>query len=181
MLILPLLLPIGLCTVALFFASFLSWMVFPFHRRDWVKLQEQERVLALLREIGAQPGSYMLPGVDHPAEMQSEAHQALLKQGPISVLTIFPGMSMGRNLGLTIVYFFVVSVCLAYLARLGLPLGAKFIDVFRFVSTASVMTFLAGIVCHSIWFRCRIVGHVIESLIYAAITGAIFGALWPGA
>ncbi len=181
MLILPLILPIALCTVALFFASFLSWMVFPFHRQDWVKLQEQDRVLQLLREIGVQPGSYMLPGVDNPADMQSEAHQARVKQGPIGVLTIFPGMNMGRNLGLTIVYFLVVSVCLAYLARLGLPVGAKFVDVFRFVSTASVMTFLAGIVSHSIWFRCRIVGHVLESIVYAAITGAIFGAFWPGA
>ncbi len=53
--------------------------------------------------------------------------------------------------------------------------------VFRFVATAGFMTFLAAIVQHAIWFHNRIVGHVIESIAYAAITGAIFGAMWPGA
>jgi hypothetical protein len=38
---------------------------------------------------------------------------------------------------------------------------------------------LSGIVQHSIWFRCRITGHVIESIAFAAILGCIFAALWP--
>jgi len=36
-----------------------------------------------------------------------------------------------------------------------------------------------AIVALSIWFRSRIVGHVIESIAYAAIVGAIFAGLWP--
>jgi len=43
------------------------------------------------------------------------------------------------------------------------------------------MTFLAAIVQHAIWFHCRIVGHVIESVLYAVIVAAIFGAMWPAA
>jgi hypothetical protein len=35
-------------------------------------------------------------------------------------------------------------------------------------------------VLHAIWFHCRIVGHVLESIAFALIVGAIFGALWPG-
>jgi hypothetical protein len=86
---------------------------------------------------------------------------------------------MPRNLALTFLYFLAVSFCLAYLATLALTPGAEFMKVFRFVSTAAFMTFLAAIVQHSIWFRCRIVGHVLESIAYAAITGAIFAAMWP--
>ena len=43
------------------------------------------------------------------------------------------------------------------------------------------MTYLAAIVQHSIWFKNRISGHVIESIVYALVAGAIFGATWPGA
>ena len=179
MLIAPLLIPIVLCTIALFFASFLSWMVLQFHKQDWLQMPGEDKVVEALRAAGVGPGNYMIPGVCDHKEMQSEAHQAKLKQGPVGVVTIFPGLTMGRNLGLTVVYFFVTSVCLAYLARLGLPLGAPFLDVFRFVATAAFMTFLSGIVSHAIWFRCRIVGHGIESIFYAAIAGAIFAFFWP--
>jgi putative effector of murein hydrolase LrgA (UPF0299 family) len=96
-------------------------------------------------------------------------------------MTLFGNISMGRNLGLTFVYFLVVSFCLAYLAQLHIPAGADFMTVFRFVATAGLMTFLAAIVQHAIWFHCRIVGHIIESRLYAVITAAIFGAMWPAA
>ncbi len=43
------------------------------------------------------------------------------------------------------------------------------------------MTFLAALVQHAIWFRCRIVGHIVESVLYAAITASLFGAMWPKA
>jgi hypothetical protein len=49
------------------------------------------------------------------------------------------------------------------------------------VFLAAFMTFLAAMVQHAIWFRPRIVGHVIESVAYAALTAAIFAALWPAA
>lgn len=45
--------------------------------------------------------------------------------------------------------------------------------------TARLMTFLAAIVQHAIWFHCRIVGHIIVAILYAVITAAIFGAMWP--
>jgi hypothetical protein len=51
--------------------------------------------------------------------------------------------------------------------------------IFRFVSTAGLMTYLAAIVAHSIWFKCRIVGHVVESIAFAAIVGAVYAAMWP--
>ena len=75
--------------------------------------------------------------------------------------------------------FLGVSFCLAYLATLALEPGAGFMAVFRFVSTAGFIAFLSAIVQHAIWFKVRIVGHVIESIAYAAIVGAVFAAMWP--
>ena len=172
-------LPIVLSAVALFFASFLSWMVLPFHRQDWVKLASEDEFLKAARECRLTPGNYMFPGCNTPDEMKSPEHQAKWEAGPRGVMTVFGNVNMARNLGLTFLFYLAVSFCLAYLATLALTPGADFMSVFRFVSTAGLLTFLAGIVPHAIWFHCRIVGHVLESIAYAAIVGAIFAGMWP--
>ena len=174
-------LPIVLSAEALFFASFLSWMVVQIHRKDWVKLAKEDQFMQAARDCEIPVGSYMFPGCDKAAEMKSEAYAKKWEAGPCGVLSIYPKVNMGRNLGLTFLYFLVVSFCLAYLASLALKPGANFMAVFRFVSTAGFMTFLAAIVQHAIWFHSRIVGHILESIAYAAISGAIFAALWPQA
>jgi len=176
-----LVLPIVVSTVAVFIASFLSWMVLGLHREDWVKLEKEEEFLKAARECGVGRGGYMFPGWNTPEEMKSEDYKRKCEAGPCGVMTVFPKVSMPRNLGLTLVYFLGVNFCLAYLATLAIPAGASFMTVFRFVTTAGFMTFLAAIVQHAIWFHCRIVGHVIESVAYAVIVGVIFAAMWPGA
>lgn len=178
--LLELALPIVLSAAAVFFASFLSWMVLQLHRADWGKVPREDELMQAVRQTGAGLGNFMFPYPDTPEEMKSEEFQRKIDVGPNGTLTIMPKVNMGRNLGLTFVYFLVVCFCLAYLAELALPRGTEFMTVFRFVSTAGLMTFLAAIVPHAIWFRIRIVGHVIESVIFAAIVGAIFGLMWPG-
>ena len=172
-------LPIILSAVALFFASFVSWMIIPIHRKDWRKLTNEDAFLRAARECGLSRGSYMFPGCDSSKDMNSAEYAKKWEAGPCGVITVFNKVNMGRNLGLTFLYFLIVSFCLAYLATLAILPGAQFMTVFRFVSTAGLMTFLSAIVLHAIWFHCRIVGHVIESVVFAAIAGAIFAALWP--
>ena len=179
--LLSLLIPIIAATVALFFASFLSWMVLPFHRKDWVKLAKEDEFMQAVRDCEIPIGSYMFPGCDSPEEMKSEAYTKKWEAGPCGVLSVYPKVNMARNLGLTFLYFLAVNFCLAYLATLALQPGDHFMAVFRFVSTAGLITFLAAIVQHAIWFHSRIVGHILESFAYAAISGAIFAAMWPNA
>ena len=176
-----LMMPIMVSTVALFFASFLSWMVVPIHRKDWVKLGKEDDFLQAVGALGIAAGSYMFPGWNTPEEMKSDEYAKKWDAGPSGIITVFSQVSMGKNLGLTFLYFLVVSFCLGYLATLALEPGAGFMAVFRFVSTAGLMTFLSAIVQHAIWFHNRIVGHVIESVAYAGITGAVFAAMWPAA
>jgi hypothetical protein len=175
-----LLLPTILSAVALFFASFLSWMVVMLHKKDWLKLDKEDEVIEALRSHGVANGNYMFPGWETPEEMKSEEYAKKMEAGPAGVMTLFGKVNMGRNLGLTFLYFLVCSFCLAYLASLGVQPGDKFM-AFRFVATAGLMTFLSAIVQHAIWFHNRIVGHVIESIVYALIVGGIFAAFWPGA
>jgi len=172
-------LPTLLSAVALFVASFLSWMVVQLHKRDWGKIDQEDAFLKSAGSAGLKRGSYMFPCCANAEEMKSEAFAKKWEAGPCGVITVFPKVSMGRNLALTFVYFLVVSFCLGYLATLAMERGATFMEVFRFVSTAGVLVFLAAMVQHAIWFHNRIVGHVIESVVYAAITAAIFAAMWP--
>ena len=44
--------PIVVSSVALFFASFLSWMVVPIHRKDWVKLEKEDDFMKAAGELG---------------------------------------------------------------------------------------------------------------------------------
>lgn len=174
-------LPIVLASVALFFASFLSWMVVQLHKGDWKKVAKEDDLMDAVRRCDIPVGSYMFPGCVEAAEMKSEAYAKKWETGPCGILTIYPKVNMGRNLGLTFLYFLVINFCLAYLATLALKPGADFIAVFRFIATAGLMTFLSAMVQHAIWFHNRIVGHIIESFVYAAISGAIFAAMWPKA
>jgi hypothetical protein len=172
-------LPILLSAVALFFASFLSWMVLQLHKKDWLKLGQEDAFLESVGKLDVPEGSYMFPGCDSPEEMKSEAHLAKWEAGPRGIITFYPKVNMGKNLALTFLYFLGVSLCLGYLATLAIEPGAEFREVFRFFSTAGLLTYLAAMVQYSIWFHNRIVGYVIEAIAYAAITGAIFGLMWP--
>ena len=178
--LLSLAVPIIVSAVALFFASFLSWMVLQLHKNDWRKLEKEDEFLLAAGKCDIPVGSYMFPRANSPAEMQTEEFKKRFDAGPRGVMTILPKVNMGQNLALTFLYFLTVSFCIAYLASIVLPRGTGFfLVIFRFVSTAAFMMFLAAMVQHAIWFRTRIVGHVIESIAYAAITGLIFAALWP--
>jgi hypothetical protein len=166
--------------VVLFFASFLSWMVLGLHKKDWNKLANEDEVMASIKKGAPADGrSYMFPFCTH-AEMQSEAFQAKYKAGPRGTLTILPPTNMGLNLGLTFLYFLAVSAGLAYLAAMTFRgQSPEFPRVFWFLLPAAFMTFLAAIVQHAIWFRGRIVGHVVESAGYAVLTALVFASLWP--
>lgn len=176
-----LILPIIVSAIALFFASFLSWMVFQLHRDDWKKLEKEDEFLKAMQDLNVPLGNYMFPGCDSPADMKTEEYQQKWNDGPRGVMTVFPNVNMGKKLALTFVYYLIISLCLAYLATLALAPGAELMVVFRFMATASLLTFLASVVQHSIWFHNRIIGHIIESILYAVILGLIFGFMWPGA
>lgn len=172
-------LPILLSTIACFFFSFLSWMVFQLHAKDWGKMEGEDAIIDKVRELGIPEGNYMFPGCGNNKEMQDEAYQAKYQAGPRGVLSVLPAANMGVNLGLTMLYFLVCNCTFAYLASFALDATTDFITVFRFVATVALFTFCGAIVQHAIWFRSRIVGHLIESVAYGLIAGAIFAALWP--
>ncbi|MEZ6055827.1 MAG: hypothetical protein R3C01_03890 [Planctomycetaceae bacterium] len=177
--VLALWLPILLASIAMFFVSFLSWMILQLHKADWGQLPDEAEFLKRNGELNLPVGNYMFPMAQTSAEMQSDEFQAKWKAGPRGVLSIFPLTNMGRNLALTMLYFLAVNFTVGYLATIAFPNGAEFLQLFRFVATASLLGLIASITQHAIWFRCRITGHIIESIVYSLIAAALFASLWP--
>ena len=106
-------LPILLSAVALFFASFLSWMVVQLHRDDWRRLDREDEFLTAVRSLQIPLGSHMFPCPETPEQMKSEEFQRKCAAGPSGVITLYGKTNMGMNLVLTFLYFLAVSFCLA--------------------------------------------------------------------
>src|ERR1700690_3296234 len=94
-------LPIVLAAIIVFIASSLIHMLLPYHRSDYKKLGDEEKVLTALRGAGLKPGLYIFPHTTHK-EMKSPATIEKYKQGPVGMLTVFPSgpPAMSKFMGL---------------------------------------------------------------------------------
>jgi hypothetical protein len=183
--ILSLWLPILLSAIVVFIASALVHMVLPWHRSDYGKLPDEDGVLSVLRRLSIAPGDYLFPKPDGPKSMKDPAFLEKWKAGPVGRLTILKtgdAPSMGKPLGLWFLYCVVVSIVAAYIAGRALQPGAPYLHAFRFAGTTAFVAYALGTWPESIWMG-RPVSTTIKSnidgLIYALLTGGIFGWLWP--
>ena len=177
-------LPILLSPVIVFFASFIMHMVLSYHKSDYRKLPDEDRVTDALRSAGVTPGpAYFFPYCSFE-EMKSAPMVEKMKRGPVGLLTVLPSRppAMGKNLVQWFLYCVVISIFAAYLSGRMLPPGTAFSQIFRVVGTAALLGYGAAHAQESIWNgRSWVVTfkHLFDSVIYAVLTAAIFGWLWP--
>ena len=177
-------LPILLSVVIVFVASAIMHMALSYHKSDYRKLPDEDRVTDALRSAGPTPGpAYFFPYFLFK-EMKSAPVVEKLKRGPVGLLTVLPSgpPAMGKNLVQWFLYCIVISVFAAYLAGRTLGAGTGFLEVFRVVGTAAFLGYGAAHAQESIWAgRSWIVTfkHIFDSVIYAILTAATFGWLWP--
>jgi hypothetical protein len=177
-------LPILVATVLVFVASNLVWMVLPHHRSDMRRLPDEAAATDVLGKQGLKPGVYRFPWAGSMAETKDPTFVAKLNKGPVGFLTVTPSgpFSMGRALGLWILYLIVVGVFVAYLTGRVLPPGTHYLQVFRVAGTAAFLAFSGAHLPGSIWFG-RPLGaalkEVADGLLYALLTAGAFGWLWP--
>ena len=177
-------LPILLSAVIVFVASSIMHMVLAYHKSDYRKLPDEDRVTDALRSAGATPGRvYSFPYYSFK-EMKSAPVVEKLKRGPVGLLTVLPSgpPAMGRNLLQWFLYCIVIDIFAAYLASRTLAPGTAYLEVFRIVGTAAFLGFGAAHAQESIWAgRSWIVTfkHIFDSLIFALLTAGVFGWLWP--
>jgi hypothetical protein len=182
--ILQLWLPILLSAVIVFVASSLIHMVLPFHKNDYRKLREEEKVLDAVRSAGATSGrAYVFPYCTHK-EMKSPEVIEKFKRGPVGMLALRPNgaPSLGKFLGQWFVYCIVVGIFVGYLTGRTRDAGTPYLEVFRVAGASAFMAYSVALIQDAIWkgedwgvtFK-----YVIDGLIYGLLTAGTFGWLWP--
>lgn len=179
-------LPILLSAVAVFIASSIIHMALPYHRSDLAKLPGEDQVMNFLGQQNIPPGDYMFPSASSMSQMKDPAFVEKRKRGPVGLMTIYPGGSvgMGSQLAQWFVYSLVISLFAAYLTSHALPRGAMAIEIFRYVSTLGFMGYGLGLVHDSVWYGRKwssTIKNLIDGFIYGAVTALVFIWLWPHA
>ena len=176
-------LPILLSAVIVFIASSVMHMLLKYHQSDYRELPDEDKVLAALRPANLTRGLYVFPFCTHK-DMKSPALIEKYKQGPVGFLTIVPNgpPAMPKFLIQWFVYCLLVGFFVAYLAAHTLPRGTPDLPVFRIVGTAAFLAYGLGNLSNGIWKGQRwsaTIKEVIDGLVYALLTAATFGWLWP--
>jgi hypothetical protein len=176
-------LPILLSAVGVFVASSLLHMILKYHNSDYSQLPDEDKIRAALRSASVTPALYVMPYCTHQ-NMKTPEMQAKYKEGPVGFLRIMPSgaPNMGRFLGLWFGYLLIVSAAVAYITGILVVPGAIFAAVFRITATAAFLVYGLGVLPGVIWKGQAwgmTIKELIDGVIYALITAAIFAWLWP--
>jgi hypothetical protein len=177
-------LPVVVSGVLVFVASSLVHMLLGYHAGDWKKLPSEDAVQDALRPFNIPPGDYLAPKPASSADMNTPAFKARRDKGPVFVMTVWPSgqAGMGKQLALWFLFAIVVSKFAGYVAGITLGPGAPYLTVFRVTATVAFAGYSLALLQHSIWYGRRwgtTLLSVFDGLIYALLTGGVFGWLWP--
>jgi hypothetical protein len=177
-------LPILLSAVIVFIASSIIHMAPLWHKSEYPRVPNEDKVMDALRPLAIPPGDYMVPRCNSSAEMKSPEFVEKLKKGPVMVMTVMPNgrISMGRSLVLWFLYLIVVSIFAAYIAGRALNAQAHYLEVFRFAGCTAFIGYSLALWQMSIWYQRQWKSTILatmDGLIYGLLTAGVFGWLWP--
>jgi len=177
-------LPILLSAVFVFFVSSVIHMALPWHKGDYSKVPNEDKVMDALRPFAIPPGDYMMPRASSMKDMGSPEFTEKMKKGPVMIFTVVPNgpATMGKSLTLWFLYSVLVGFFAAYLTGRTLAAGADYLEVFRYIGTTAFLGYSLALLQTSIWYRrawSTTIKSMIDGLIYALVTAGVFGWLWP--
>jgi hypothetical protein len=177
--------PILVSAVFVFITLAVIHMIPAWHGNDMRGVPGEDKVMDALRGVNVQPGEYRFPFGNTTKEMEMPAFVEKMKNGPVGVLTIRPNgeLPFGKMMGQWFVYSLVIGVFAAYIAGRTRGLGAPYLDVFRVSGTVAFCCYAVAHWQNWIWWgkSTRItLTYSVDGLVYALVTGATFGWLWPG-
>jgi len=180
MTIMTLWLPIIASAVVVYVAGAAIWMAMPWHKTEWQKTPDEEAVRAALR--GCAPGMYTVPNIKDQADFKKPEVQQKFIEGPQAFITVVPSglPKMGGKLVMMFGYNLVVAIICAYMVSRTLPPGADYLTIFRVSGTVAFIAYGMAYVQESVWFGRKWSSTALtflDALIYAVLTGGIFGWL----
>src|SRR2546422_9287118 len=117
-----------LSAVLVFVVSSAIHTVSPWHKSDYPRVPDEDKLRDALRPLAIPPGDYMVPRPTSREEMRSPDFAEKIRKGPNLVLTVIPNgpWSMRQSLTLWFLYAVVVGAFAGYVAGRALPSGAEF-------------------------------------------------------
>ncbi len=176
-------LPILLSAILVFFVAALMWTVMPHHKKDWVRVPDEDALRASLRGQSIGRGQYSIPH-GTAEEMKGEEFRRRMEEGPVAFLVVAdPGMpAMPKRLGMHILYALVISVFVAYVVGRTHTTGVDYLSVFRIAGTVAFLAYAGALIPSAIFFGrtwSSVLKEVFDGAVYALITAGVFGKLWP--
>ena len=161
-------------------ASAIMHTVLPHHKPEWKGMPDEEKVTGAME--GLAPGQYMFPW-GTMADMKDPQFIAKLNKGPRGTLNVWASpISMGRNLGLMLVFYLVVGVFVAYVGSHTIAESADYMATFRITGAMAFMAYGLGWIPNMVWFGVKgFWAYTLDSLVYALLTAGAFGWLWQTA
>ncbi|MBE0565412.1 MAG: hypothetical protein IH621_05615 [Krumholzibacteria bacterium] len=177
-------LPILLSAVAVFVASSILHMVLKYHHGDFRKVPDEEGMRAALRPFNLAPGDYHVPGKEPGQKWNDPAILERMKQGPVALITVVRAgaPNMGPALAQWFVYSVLVGLFTAYVTGGLIGPGAEYLHVHRYAATVAFAGYGLALLQSSIWYNrswSATMKSVFDALVYALVTGGVFGWLWP--
>ena len=176
--------PIVLSSAGVFVTSAVIWMVAGYHKNDAVGVPNEEALRKALKEQNLAPNQYVIPYGPEAKDRTSPEFQQKMKDGPLAIITMrAPGMpDMKKMLGTWFLNLLILNVFIAYIAGRAGSHDIPFVPVFRIVSSIAWLAYAGALSTTSIfWGRpWRVtLKDIFDGFIYACITGALYGWLWP--
>lgn len=173
-------------TALVFVASSLIHMVLELHQADDRKLANEDEVRAALRRGGLQPGQYVVPQCRDAKHIASPEMQQKFAEGPNAVLHVRANgaVKLGPFLGKWVLYTFIVSLLVGYVARATFGPGVQYLRGFQLVGATSWLAYAWQAAQDSIWMGrpwSVTLRPMFDDLVYAAITAGPFAWSWPKA
>ena len=117
-------LAIIIATIVLWFLSFLAWAILPHHFGDRHKVGDEDGLMEYVRQANIVPGNYMFPYAASSKDQRSKEYGEKYMAGPRGTLNVYSVPNMGKNMLLTILYFFITVFTIAYIVHVACPPGS---------------------------------------------------------
>ena len=179
-------LPILLSAVGVFIVSSIIHMLLTYHRSNMSQIPNEDNFRSSLGPMDFPPGEYMFPFAGSPKNMETDEYKQKLDEGPVGTMVKLPNgpWPMGKSLVQWFLYSLLVGLFAAYIATRSLSPGADYLAVMQIVGASAFGVYALGLIQNSIWwFRkwSTTVKFIFDGLVYASVTGGVFGWLWPAA
>jgi hypothetical protein len=176
--------PIVVSAVFVFIALVIIHGMLGWHKGDMAAVPGEATIMETMRGLSVQPGDYRFPYSNSVEEMKGPEFTEKMRRGPVGIMTIRPSgdINMGKLFGLWFVYSLIIAVVAAYITGRTHGPGAAFLEVFRVSAVVTFCCYVVALWQDWIWWgkstRAVMTGSF-DGILFALITGATFGWLWP--